>query len=108
VLPFKHFHAGAIAIALAEHGAGRPQPVTRAIVSEAKHVAPSSSQRWLCLQRWAAVAALGKLFVFLAPVAMPATYREVAARVALALEGRGRQQPGESPIAALWRGAMAA
>ena len=108
MIAFKHFHAGAIAIALAEHGEKRAEPNTRARVSEAKHIGPSAHARWLCLRRWTLAAAAGKLFSSLPRVALPQSTRQLAASIAWALRGRGGLQLEEPTTFALWRGAMIA
>jgi hypothetical protein len=108
VLPFKHFHAGAVALALAMHGSGCSQQATRAAISEARHVGPSALNRWMCLQRWCLAAAKGRLFELLASISLPATNRQIAARVAFALRAHGGLIPQETAEVAIWRGAMTA
>lgn len=106
VLARRRYHAPAIALGLLMFADGNTAVAVRAALCPDTRLGLASRDRWRTLERWCRDARDGALLPGLGPLDRAQSYRQVASRVALALEGRGRTGLGGDRAEAVWQGVL--
>ena len=96
----------AIALALAQYGAGLTTAGIRNEISPATHVGVAATERWVTVERWAQAARCAGM-LGLGPMEVTSN-RMAAAQMVMALAGRGGYRLGDNLVVRAFEGAAIA